>query len=65
MFIVGCSVREFKIRGQSRMCWKYTLKEVFNFNDLPLQYEHYPLPEVYLMYITCQELAPPFSGDGL
>jgi hypothetical protein len=50
MFIVGCSVWEFKIRGQSRICWKYTLKEVFN--DLPLQYGHYPFPEVYLMYMS-------------
>jgi hypothetical protein len=65
MFIVGFSVWEFRIRNHSRICWKLTLKEVFNFNNLPLQYGHYPFPEVYLMYITCQELDLRFSGDGL
>jgi hypothetical protein len=38
LFIVRCSVWEFSNRGQSRIYWKYTLKEVFNFNDLLLKY---------------------------
>jgi hypothetical protein len=38
LFIVRCSVWEFSNRGQSRICWKYALKEVFNFNDLLLKY---------------------------